>query len=60
MSDRLPGRPLPSGFTPLSEAKQQEFRRQRAAMVRRLAPIIREMDECRGRAAASARTAFIG
>lgn len=57
---RPPGRPMASGFDVLPEAEQEKFRRQHVEMMRRLAPIFREMDDCRGRAAVSARTAWVG
>ncbi len=56
----LPGRPLESGFTYLPEAEQEEFRRRHVEMMRRLAPVFREMDDCRRRAMASAHSYVIG
>ncbi len=55
-----PGRPLSSGFTYLPEAEQEKFRRQHVEMMRRLAPVFREMDDCRRRAMASAHSYVIG
>jgi hypothetical protein len=55
-----PGRPLSSGFTYLPEAEQEKLRRQYAEMMRRLDPVLQDMDRCRRRAWAHARNYVIG
>lgn len=54
-----PGRPVSSGFTVLPPAEQEEFRRQHVAMMRRLEPFFREVDQCQARARAASVTAWI-
>ena len=55
----LPGRALPSGFTPLPPEEQERFQRQHREMMRRLEPFFRDVKECQVRAKAASMTAWI-